>query len=93
MGRLKINSGEPDARVKLIITLSLLLFSRSVVSDSVTPSTVACWAPLSMGFSRQDYWSGSPFPSPGDVPNPGIEPTSPVWQADSLPLSYLGSCP
>ena len=47
--------------------------------------TVACQSPLSMGFSRQEYWSGLPFPSPGDLPNPGIEPWSPALQADSLP--------
>ena len=47
--------------------------------------TVACQAPLSMGFSRQEYWSGLPFPSPGDLPNPGIEPGFPALQADSLP--------
>ena len=41
-------------------------------------------APLSMGFSQQEYWSGSPFPSPGDLPNPGIEPGSPALQADAL---------
>ena len=41
----------------------------------VTPLTVACQAPLSMGFSRQEYWSGVPFPSPGDLSNPGIEPS------------------
>ena len=46
--------------------------------------TVACQAPLSMGFSWQEYWSGLPFPSTGDLPNPGIEPGSPAWQADSL---------
>ena len=46
---------------------------------------------LSMGFSTQKYWSGLPFPSPGDLPDPGIEPVSPAWQADSLPLSHLGS--
>ena len=50
-----------------------------------TPWTVACQAPLSMEFSRQEYWSALPFPSPGDLPNPGIEPRSPVLQADSLP--------
>ena len=50
-----------------------------------TPWTVACQAPLSKGFSRQEYWSGLPFPSPGDLPNPGIEPGSPALQADSLP--------
>ena len=47
--------------------------------------TVACQAPLSMGFSRQDYWSVLPFPSPGDLPDLGIEPGSPALQADSLP--------
>ena len=41
-----------------------------------TPWTIACQAPLSMGFSRQEYWSGLPFPSPGDFPNPGIKPAS-----------------
>ena len=51
----------------------------------VTPWTVAHQAPLSMGFSRQEYWSGLPFPSPGDLPNPGIKPGSPALQADSLP--------
>ena len=44
-----------------------------------------------MGFSRQEYWSGVPFPSPEDLPNPGIDPVSPSLQADSLPLSYRGS--
>ena len=56
----------------------------SVMSDSATPCTVAYQAPLSMGFSRQEYWSGWPFPSPGDLPNPGIEPRSPTLQADAL---------
>ena len=46
--------------------------------------TVACQAPLSMGFSRQEYWSGLPFPSPGDLPDPGIEPGSPALEADAL---------
>ena len=49
------------------------------------PRTVARQAPLSMAFSRQEYWSGLPFPSPGDLPNPGIEPSSPTLQADALP--------
>ena len=65
----------------------------------VTPWTVAHQAPLSMGFSRWEYWSGSPFPSPGDLPNPGIEPRSPTLQADALTseppgkpfLSFVGS--
>ena len=47
--------------------------------------TVAHQAPLSMGFSRQGYWSGLPFPSPGDLPDPGIEPRSPTLEADALP--------
>ena len=49
-----------------------------------TPWTVVCQAPLSLGFSRQEYWSGLPFPSPGDLLNPGIELRSPALQADSL---------
>ena len=49
-----------------------------------TPWTVACQAPLSMEFTRQEYWSGLPFPSPGDLPDPGIELGSPAFQADSL---------
>ena len=49
-----------------------------------TPWTVAYQAPSSMGFSRQEYWSGLPFPSPGDLPNPGIEPGSPALEADAL---------
>ena len=64
--------------------------SRSVMSDSVNPWTVARQAPLSMGFSRQEYWSGLPFPSPGDRPNPGIKPGSPALQADSLPSEPAG---
>ena len=50
-----------------------------------TSWTVAHQAPLSMGFSRQEYWSGLPFPSPGDLPNPGIELRSPALQVDTLP--------
>ena len=66
----------------------------------VTPCTVACQAPLSVGFSRQEYWSGLPFPSPGDLPYPGIEPGSPTVQADALPSeprpqfnSWVGKIP
>ena len=58
--------------------------SLSCIQLCVTPWTVAHQAPLSMGFSRQEYWSGLPFPSPGDLPNPGIEPGSPALQADAL---------
>ena len=52
--------------------------------------TVAYQAPPSMGFSRQECWSGLPFPSPGDLPNPGIEPGSPALQADALPSEPPG---
>ena len=58
---------------------------------SATPWTEARQAPLSMGFSRQEYWSGLPCPAPGDIPTPGIKPASPVaptFQADSLPLNH-----
>ena len=58
--------------------------SLSRVQLFVTPWTVAYQAPPSMGFSRQEYWSGLPFPSPGDLPDPGIEPRSPTLQADPL---------
>ena len=53
----------------------VLLLSCSVAPNSVTLWTVACQAPLSRQFPRQEYWSGVPFPTPGDLPNPGIEPT------------------
>ena len=61
------------------------LFAKSCLTLA-TPWTVVCQAPLSLGFSRQEYWSGLPFPSPGDLLNPGIEPGSPALQADSLPI-------
>ena len=48
-------------------------------------------SPLSMGFSRQEYWSGLPFPSPWDLPDPGIELGSPAWQVDSLPSEPSGA--
>ena len=50
-----------------------------------TPCVVACQAPLFLGLSRQEWVSGLPFPSPGDLPDPGIEPGSPILEADSLP--------
>ena len=58
--------------------------SLSRVRLFATPWTVAYQASLSMGFSRQEYWSGLLFPSPGDIPNPGIEPGSPALWADAL---------
>ena len=65
-----------------------VLFSQ--VRLFVTPWTVAHHVSLSMEFSRQEYWSGLPFPSPEDLPNPGIEPGSPALQADTLPFELLG---
>ena len=56
----------------------------------MTPWTVVHQAPLSMEFSRQKYWSGLPFPSPGDLPNSGTEPGAPALQADSLPSEPPG---
>ena len=53
-----------------------------------TPCSIAHWVPLSMGFPRLEYWSGLPFLSQGDLPDPGTEPASPELQADSLPLSH-----
>ena len=57
------------------------------------PWTVAYKAPLSMEFSRQEYWSGVPFPSPGDLPDPGIEPGSPALQAEALASEAPGKLP
>ena len=82
---------------------SILLDFQSLLSESerkvkslsrvrlfATPWTVAHQVPPSMGFSRQEYWRGWPFPSPGDLPNPGIEPGSPTLQADALPSEPSG---
>ena len=71
--------------------LCACVLSHSVMFNSVTPWTVARQAPLSMEFSRQEHWSGLPFHSPGDLPNPGIKPISPALQAESLPLQDLRS--
>ena len=62
------------------ISQSSVSASHSVMSSSLPPLQ----APLSMGFSSQEYWSGSPFPSPGDLPSPGVEPGSPTLQAECL---------
>ena len=66
--------------------------SRLVVSDSAMTELqcVACQAPMSMGFSRQEYWRGLPSPSAGYLPDPGIELGSPTLQVDSLPLELPG---
>ena len=79
--------------VGIVLLLGLLIFvmsileseSHSVLSIFATPWTVARQAPLSVEFSRPEHWSGLPFPSPGDLPDPGTERRSPALQVDSLP--------
>ena len=65
--------------------------SPSCVRLFATPWNVAHQTSPSMEFSRQEYWSGLPFPSPGDLPNPGIEPGSPALQVDALPSELPGN--
>ena len=72
------NATKSSPRACLLQVEKVKVKSLSRVWLFVTPWTVAHQAPLSMGFSRQEYWSGLPFPSPGDLPNPGIEPGSPT---------------
>ena len=74
---------ETQGHVKMTVKMKVKFLSR--VRLFATPWTVAYQAPPFMGFSRQDCWSGLPFPSPGDLPDPGIEPRSPALQADALP--------
>ena len=80
---------------KIVLEVDLvkipLCYVASVVSNSETLRTAACQASLSMGFSRQEYYSGLPCPPPGNLPDPGIKPGPPALQADSLLLSHQGS--
>ena len=80
-GRVLVTRGSCWSEVKLLSRVRLF----------ATPWTVANRAPPSMGFSRQEYWSGLPFPSPGELPDPGIEPKSPALQMDSLLLNHYRS--
>ena len=64
------------------------MLSHSVMSDSAIPLTIARQAPQSMGFSRQEYWSGLPFPSLGDLPDPGIKPSSPASPGTGRRIPY-----
>ena len=88
---------------KIVVVKSIVLIDKSLggsrdlkgkslsrVRLFATPWTVAYQASQSMGFSRQEYWSGLPFPSPGHLPDPGIEPRSPASQADALPTEPPG---
>ena len=79
---------QEDSLEKKMATHSSILAWR--IPTLVFPRTVARQAPLSKGLSRQEYWSGLPFPSPGDLPNPGIESGSPALQTDSLPAEPPG---
>ena len=84
----KTHSGQWERHRGLSSTESEIV-SCCCVQLFVTPWTVNHQAPLSMEFSRQEYWSGLPFPSPGVLPDPGIKPRSPVLQADPLPSEPL----
>ena len=66
------------------IIIKMCVLATQLCAAFATPWTTAHQAPLSMEFFRQEYWSGVPFPCPGDLPDPGIEPRSPALQADSL---------
>ena len=76
--------------INIKLKVKVKVKSLSCVWLSATPWIVAHQALPSMGFSRQEYWSGLPFPSPGDLPDPGIEPRSPSLQADALPSESPG---
>ena len=89
----------PLQRLRRSPTLGIGLYSLSGAQLFATPWIVICQAPLSMGFSRQEHWSGLPFPSPGDLPNPRTEPSSPTLAGrfftteppgKPLPLWYFG---
>ena len=80
--------------LRLPVTYMLNECVLSHIQLIVTPWTLACQSPLSMRFSRQEHWSGLPFPPPGDLPDPGIEPASlvsPALQLACLPTDLLGS--
>ena len=77
-------------KLQVFIIIESESVGRSVASVSAIPQTVSNQAPLFMEFSRQEYWSGLPFPSPGGLPNPWIEPRSPALHADSLPSEPSG---
>ena len=80
-------TGHPFRNLSTWLFLTPPEWACSVMSNSVTPWTVAYQATQSMGFPRQEYWSGLPFHTPGDLPNLGVEPMSSAWLVNSLPLS------
>ena len=85
-------TGSEDEQVWLQELWKVKMKSLSRVRLFATPWTAASQAPLYMGFSRQQYWSGLPFPSPADLPDPGTEPGSPALEADALPFEPPGNC-
>ena len=88
-----VSPGDADTEVQgLHLGYCCCYLITAVVFDSLgAPWTVARQTPLSMEFSRQEYWGGLPFPSPEDCPNPGIEPTTAASKVDSLSLSHQGN--
>ena len=80
-----------NKRTKSCLNLPYLCMVFNCVRLSATPWTVACQTPRSMGFPRQEFGSTLSFSSPGDLPDPRVEPESPTVQVDSLPLSHQGS--
>ena len=79
----------------LLVYMSVFYVSECVLVTQSCPTLVTLWtvahqASLSMEFSRQEHWSGLPFPSAGDLPNPGIDPESPILHVDSLPSELSG---
>ena len=85
-----IASWQPWDKDRKVLKVKVKVESLSCVRLFSTPWTVAYQAPLSIGFSRQDYWSGLPFPSPEGLPNPGTEPGSPALQTEALPSEPQG---
>ena len=86
------STAEPPGKpFKYYIERKVEVKSLSRVRLFAIPGTAVYQASLSMGFSRQEYWSGLPFPSPGDLPDPGIDPRSPALQADALPSEPPGN--
>ena len=77
-----------QSQLSVWVDMSMCLVAHSWLTLA-TPWSVACQAPLSMGFSRQEYWSGLPCPPPGDLPSLGIEPRSPALQVDVLPSQVV----
>ena len=89
-GQRPLGEGIPGVQTLERALLLLLLSHFSHVQLCATPQMAAHQAPPSLGFSRQEHWSGLPFPSSGDLPDPGIEPESLVLQADALPSEPPG---